>query len=111
MTSPDSFEPKWTQGKWLYRAKSGSWHVEPPTGTNYTYGERFIEALDSCDMHFRNEHDAELIALAPELAAAVLAHARWNDDWETPGSDDAFDAACVELKRLAERLRMIGADE
>lgn len=74
----------------------------------------FLIWVDGPKEQIMSEHPGispELIALAPELAAAVLAHVRWNDDWETPGSDDAFDAACVELNRLAERLRMIGADE
>jgi len=72
VTTPTNNRP-WTAGPWLYRAKSGSWHVAPEPGSPYKYGTEFITTPDSCDMTFRNEADAALIALAPELAEAVLA--------------------------------------
>lgn len=103
MTSPDSFEPKWTPGKWSVVDRDGIYTITSPEGNPLNC----YEVADT----WRVKADAELIALAPELAAAVLAYERWDDDWETPGSDESFDAACVELNRLADRLRMIGADE
>ncbi len=117
MTSPDSFEPKWTSGPWqVYNGNVWAGGDPEVEGDPLIHTHRQRGGFGTTDWahgqpRVTRRADAELIALAPELAAAVLAHARWNDDWETPGSDDAFDAACVELNRLADRLRMIGADD
>lgn len=98
----------WTKGPWLYRPKSGSWHVEPPADTNYKYGEPFIETLDSCDMHFHNDADAELIALAPEMAEAILAMEGSILSHPHPdGPEDAIDL----LLTIADKLRRIGAND
>ncbi len=106
-----TFEPKWTPGPWLYRPKSGSWHVEPDIDTGYSFGRAFITTPDACDMEFRNDNDAELIALAPELAAAVLAVDQWYRDNEQHVPECNAGGSLGVLGSLSERLRMIGADE
>lgn len=91
----------WTPGPWLYRPKSGSWHAEPDIDTGYSYGQAFITTPDACDMEFRNEADADLIALAPEMAEAILACA----------DQPSYDANLIPIDLMADKLRAIGGDQ
>lgn len=102
-----TFEPKWTPGPWrwsnkgdvliLYRGRERGvvLRTQPQEGSGYDL----------------NRYDAELIALAPELAAALIAY---DDVYrEHRGDDRPADEHPIaqSMFDLAERLRMIGADE
>lgn len=92
----------WTEGPWLYRAKSGSWHKASDT---HPYGLPFITTPDACDMEFENPADAELIALAPEMAAAILECAGWMTELG-PLSSSAGELTGI--LPMARRLRAVG---
>jgi len=90
----------WTPGPWLYRPKSGSWHVASDT---HPYGLPFITTPDSCDMEFANDADAELIVLAAEMAEAIL----WGACDAFNGNTGQQECGCP-LCVAAYKLRRIG---
>lgn len=102
MTSHDSFEPKWTAGPWHVEMQAASQGRAWLWGVHHTHAE--TEDRTSHDVvtwEIENRHDAELIALAPELAAAVLARQ----------AEGGTLRVCRMERDLADRLRMIGAAE
>lgn len=99
-----TFEPKWTPGPWQVEHHDTGW---TRTGMLKAGEDHHFANVYSCEDP-RGCRDCELIALAPELAAAVLAYVGGGGD--DCGGDCGRCGGCM-LQSCAERLRMIGADD
>ena len=108
----------WTPGPWRVEAQSIS------QGRAWRWGVHHSnEATDDNDIigwEIDDKANAELIALAPEMAEAILSLDRLSCTTHTRlfGSDgfETFSASCVEcgailkVRKLAAKLRAIGED-
>ena len=110
-----TFEPKWTPGPWeTYNANEGTDYFPAWEVANDAYhNPPADEDAPWIAVHLTTgvKADAELIALAPELAAAVLAVDQWYRDNQQHVPECNAGGSLGALGTLAERLRMIGADE
>ena len=105
----------WTPAPWEHQPKQYKVTLSTPDKSQELPGHvRFIRALDSeLDVCFlidgegheeATEADAQLIALAPEMAAAIEAWARASD---VRGTNEQEDEASLLLGEVAMELRQI----